>query len=249
MEVSLDPISEEEMGFFLSGVETRQIKMTKDTHSAENLEKINNPPRKPLESSKEFILEEYKHVATEFQAMHEILTKMFNYSLLINAAPITSLAFLVKSGEPINQILKEPIFLIVVGFVFIANFFMAMFIFSGRTQQYVYARAVNLIRRFFADMDPELLRYLYLPTGSARPKFGSMGFLRWSAWGISLLGALWGGLFIWFILPVDCTYCVRSILSTIGFVIYLGLIWILRSSISKGKSHKYPIPLNDLGKD
>jgi hypothetical protein len=196
--------------------------------------------------SKDFMLEEYKHIAAEFQTMHEVLAKMFNYALLINAAPITSLSFLVRSGEPIRQILREPIFLIVVGFVCIANFFTAMIIINGRTQQYVYARAVNLIRRFFAEKDRDLLRYLYLPTGTIQPKFESMGFLRWSTWGISILGGLWASLFVWFALYAYVSCILRFILSGVALIIYLGLIWVFKFVVSKRKQKKYPAPIGDL---
>lgn len=210
----------------------------------ENNEKVN--VTKSMDYSKDFMLEEYKHLAEEFHTMHEVLTKMFNYALLINAAPITSLSFLVKSGEPILQILREPMFLIVVGFVCAANFFVALIIFNGRIQQYVYARAVNMVRRFFAEKDREILKYLYLPTGTVRPKFKSMGFLRWSAWGISILGGLWGAIFMWFILPLSLVLLHRILISFVFFFVYLAVIWVIKYFILIKQAKEYPAPVNDI---
>lgn len=55
----------------------------------------------------------------------------------------------------------------------------------------MYARTMNLVRRYFAERDTALSRYLILPTEPEVPKLTGFGFVGFQIWLIVAIGTLY----------------------------------------------------------
>jgi len=102
---------------------------------------------------------------------------------------------------------------------------------EARLEQYMYAKTVNHLREYFADLDSNLLKYLYLPTSVDVPEFKRLGFV-----GFQILLVQWIGVFFVAygveeiflpILSLTLQFDVTVLLRIIAFIVISFLYFLL----------------------
>ncbi len=172
----------------------------------------------------QFLLEEYRNIAQTHDRLREVGMRLMYFILILSAFPFTLAGFVFREQE--FDFFAAPLSLhllfLVVG---VGIFVLAFALLDARLEQYRYARTVNEIRRYFAENDPNLQNFLYLPTSSKVPDMSKLGFV-----GIQLL----------FIVPIGGTFTAYGILGLTydpiwrwvlglgGIVIYLAAFHLLR---------------------
>jgi len=143
----------------------------------------------------DFLIEEYKNIAATHDEVRHLVVRLFNYFLLLSAFPFTVAGIVFrKDGFNLSSVPREVYFLfLVAGF---GNLLLTVALVDARMGQYRYARAVNLIRKFFEDTFSGLSKYLYLPTDPQRPSWAwtSLGFVAYQI----VFMLLVGGIFIFY---------------------------------------------------
>ena len=107
----------------------------------------------------------------------------------------------------------------------IGIFVLAFALLDARLGQYRYARTVNEIRRYFAENDPKLGNFLYLPTSRKVPDMNKLGFV-----GIQLLFIVpIGGLFTAYgVVGLTHDLMWRWVLGLGAVAVYLVAFYLLR---------------------
>lgn len=142
-----------------------------------------------------FMCEEYKSVATSHDNMREMVGRTFNYFLLISAFPFTAYTFSkIESNSTLTWLL--PVLFIVVA---LGDVCMALAMLEARLSQYRYARAVNLIRKYYVDTSPELDQYMYLPTSPDFPEydFSALGFVKYEVGFVMVIALSYFSIALW----------------------------------------------------
>ncbi len=142
---------------------------------------------KPTEVT--FLIEEYRNIATTHDRLRDLLTRLFNYFLLLSAFPFTVAGIMFRQGE--FDLRSAPMGLhflfLVVG---VGHLFLTLSLVDARLGQYRYARTVNAIRKYFADNAPGLDAYLYLPTDPDVPSWENLGYVRYQVMFMNVVGAV-----------------------------------------------------------
>ena len=142
------------------------------------------------QSTVQFLLEEYKNIAQTHDRLRDVGMRLMYFILILCAFPFTLAGFVFREQE--FDFFAAPLSLhllfLVVG---LGIFVLAYALLDARLGQYRYARTVNEIRRYFAENDANLQKFLYLPTSRKIPDMSNLGFV-----GIQLLFIVpIGGLF------------------------------------------------------
>ncbi len=135
----------------------------------------------------EFMLEEYKQIVITFSETQKQIIELFKVYLAVVGVPITVLAASLKivagpgsvGGNDVITLENLPsIVVAVLAGVAVMGLMVAMMLISRRMQLVAYARTVNSIRRYFAELDEEVgskrlrvIKYLELSTSDAHPPF------------------------------------------------------------------------------
>src|SRR2546425_526516 len=102
-----------------------------------------------------FLVEEYKNIAATHDKQRDMLSRLFNYFLLLSAFPFTVAGITFRAGG--FDLMSAPVGLhilfLVVG---IGHLFLGLTLVDARLGQYRYARTVNAIRKYFSDKSPAL---------------------------------------------------------------------------------------------
>jgi hypothetical protein len=171
-----------------------------------------------------FLFEEYKNVAATHDKLRDVIVRIFNYFLLLSAAPFTVAGIMYQAGG-FNLLQAPPsvhILFIVVG---VAHLFLALTILDARLSQYRYARTVNAIRQYFAETHREIAPYLYLPTDRTNPPFTRLGYVGIQLRLVWVVGALFAGYGVWglrHILPRGA-----GIVAALAFVLYIAIYFLI----------------------
>ncbi len=155
--------------------------------------------------SSDFMIEEYDKIATAYFGLQIQLTEWFKTYITLVGLPLTILAAVYGSLQlPLPSLDSLPdlvsVLLIVVG---ILGFFVTLTIINMRMEMLLYARTINGVRRYFAEMDlnkkdnepsKKLHEFLILPTSDKYPLF----FEKYRAvfWQVIIIGLLDGCLWI-----------------------------------------------------
>ena len=123
-----------------------------------------------------FLFEEYKNVAATHDKLRDVIIRIFNYFLLLSAAPFTVAGVMYQAGG-FNLLQAPPSMHILFLVVGAGHLFLALTILDARLSQYRYARTVNAIRQYFAETHREIAPYLYLPTDRTNPPFTRLGYV------------------------------------------------------------------------
>jgi hypothetical protein len=156
---------------------------------------------------KDFLLEEYRIIASTHDRMRDVINRMFYYFLLLSAIPFT-VATLVYRDSKFN-LTEIPLS---IGLLFLiislSILFLSLASVAARYRQNTYAHTVNRIRAYFADNHLEIKQYLYLPITDAEPRSDDLGHVLYYIISMALVGGL---------------YFFLGIVSLTGFNIFLGL--------------------------
>jgi hypothetical protein len=153
----------------------------------------------------DFMLEEYDKIASAYFGLRDQINEWFKAYLALLGLPLTVLAAVLKLGDGQGPISLSQLPDVVAGLlvtVAVLGFFVALNIIAMRMEMILYARTINGVRRYFADLhqqpnasdnSPKLAQFLILPTSDAVPPF----YEAWRAmfWQVVIVGALDGLVF------------------------------------------------------
>ncbi len=139
--------------------------------------------------SVKFLLEEYRNIADTHDKLRDLQTRLFNFFLLMSAFPFTLLGILYKdkSLDLLANLQSLSVLFIVVG---AGHMLLTLSLVDARLSQYRYARTVNLVRRYFLDLDSRIANYLFLPTREDVPRWEDLGYVKWERNFMLMIGAL-----------------------------------------------------------
>ncbi len=146
----------------ISGREAKGVKMKTQTTSV------------PEEQASEFLLAEYTALRELRLSLESLGENRVNFFFAAISGSAVGLGL-------INQlsVLAETLYF-VNGAVFVGLFFFGLMTFARMVERSIritaYTRAMNRIRRYFADKHPDITQYLWLPLHDDRPAFGFTAF-------------------------------------------------------------------------
>jgi hypothetical protein len=150
--------------------------------------------------SSDFMTTEYDRISTAYFDLRDQVNEWFKTYVTLISLPLTVLVAVTKIGEDSNTTNFSTIppivsiLLIVVAFL---GFFVNLSIVSMRMEMILYARTINGIRRFFAELGQNenstgkiksLAKFLILPTSDKQPPFYESG--RAMFWQVCMIGFL-----------------------------------------------------------
>jgi len=186
----------------------------------------------------EFMIQEYDRISAAYFGLRDQVNEMFKAYLTLIGFPLTVLAAVIKLGEDKQVISVGDLPDVVSGLMIVVallGFFAALMIISMRMEMILYARTINGVRRYFAQLDivcpaatahPSLVEHLVLPTSDAMPPF----FESWRAmfWQVCMVGLLDGIVF-----GTAMQSLVRSgwlaavVIGLVYAALHLGLYWFM----------------------
>ena len=122
----------------------------------------------------DFMLEEYKQIVAAFFDLSRQKSQMFRFYLILVTIPISLIAAILGIEETPLSIFNLPILVVLVIIaIAIAGLIMTAIVVDIRFESILYAKTVNLVRRFFKDIgkDYKLHDYLVLPYSDEFPKY------------------------------------------------------------------------------
>lgn len=122
----------------------------------------------------DFMLEEYKQIVAAFFDLSKQKSEMFRFYLILVTIPITLIAAVLGLEKTPFSFQNLPTLVTLVLFATaIAGLIMTAIIVDIRFECILYAKTVNLARRFFMDKGEEhkLRSYALLPDGDDLPKY------------------------------------------------------------------------------
>jgi len=182
--------------------------------------------------SSDFMLTEYERISTAFFGLRDQVNDWFKAYLTLIGFPLTVLAAALKIGTGnISASLTElpDIVSALLMLVSILGFFVTVSIISMRMEMILYARTINIVRRFFGDNDKKLVNFLILPTSDRMPPFYEAG--RAIYWQIVFMGLLDGIILGLGVNNLFKTDWITSLIAGTGFVIIHLVVYRLFASI------------------
>jgi len=150
-------------------------------------------------SGSEFMLREYQHIANAFFNLQDKANDWFRTYVTLYGLPLTVLVAIIgvsSDGIDISLLMLPDVVSGLLLIVSMLGFFIAMMIVSMRMEMILYARTINAVRRYFAEVDSSTLRkgqhqvvdFLILPTSDTVPPF----YEPWRAtfWQVLFIGFL-----------------------------------------------------------
>lgn len=140
----------------------------------------------------QFLLDEYRNIAQTHDKLRDVGMRLMYFVLILSAFPFTLAGFIFREQgfDFFAAPLSLHLLFLVVG---LGIFVLAFTLLDARLGQYRYARTVNEIRRYFAENDPDLPNFLYLPTSRQIPDMSRLGFVGIQLLFIVPLGGLFTG--------------------------------------------------------
>ena len=133
------------------------------------------------------MIKEYDRISTAYFSLRAQVNEWIKIYITLIGLPLTVLAVVLNKGIGSTDINLNNIPIIVSALLFmvsILGFFVTLSIISIRMQMILYARTINGVRRFFAELDQgssprthpsELVNYLILPISDTVPSFYEVG--------------------------------------------------------------------------
>jgi len=142
----------------------------------------------------DYMLEEYVQTNLHFFHLQNRLNDWFKTFIALYGVPFTVLAAVTGIGDGIEglDLFELPgIVVFLLAIIAFLGFFVAMMIINMRMEMILHKRAVNDVRRYFAQIDtgnPSIAGFLVLPTSDRLPPF----YERWrdTFWQVLLIGLL-----------------------------------------------------------
>lgn len=190
----------------------------------------------------DFMLEEYKQIASAFFNLSNQRSKMIQHYLVLVTIPVGLVTAVLALGDPPPGIFELPqvvgVFSLVVG---IMGLLVNAILIHLRFEMVFYARTINLVREYFAEHGegPSIRKYLGLPTTDDLPHFSES---PWSdEWWAKYTGIFFEILFIGFISFVLFCMALPSLFPFVLPLEYLGwspvvylLMYVLSAIVSIG---------------
>lgn len=179
----------------------------------------------------DFMIQEYDQIASAYFGLRDQVNDWFKTYLSLIGLPLTVLVAVLRLAEEQLPISIAGLPDVVAGLLILVaalGFFVALSIVAMRMEMILYARTINGIRRYFAELDQkaksgagerELAAYLVLPTSDSIPPF----FEPWRA-------MLWQVIIIGFIDAAILTVAVQSLLR-------VGWLWSAVIGMAYGLVH------------
>jgi hypothetical protein len=135
----------------------------------------------------DFMIQEYDRISTAYFGLRDQVNEWFKLYVTLVGLPLTVLVAVSKFGDSSTNVDLNNLPIIVsalLAMVALLGVFVTFSIISMRMEMILYARTINGIRRFFADLDEasssppkliKLVRYLILPTRDNFPHFYEAG--------------------------------------------------------------------------
>ena len=127
-----------------------------------------------LRNRSDFMLEEYRVIASAFHNMKDQRSKMIKHYLTLITLPLGLLAAVRTFGDLPTELTELPMIVGVFAFVIgLVGVLINAVLVQMRFQIINYARTINLVRRYFAENTegPPIDRYLGLPKTDDRPRY------------------------------------------------------------------------------
>jgi hypothetical protein len=177
----------------------------------------------------DFMLVEYSQTDTGFFNLQDKINDWFKTFIALYGIPFTVLAAVIGIGdvaESLDLFTLPAIVALLFAIIALLGFFVAMTIVSMRMEMILYKRAINVIRRYFAEIDlgnnaaPGISNYLVLSTSDRTPPF-------YEPWRDIFWQVLFIGFLDSFTLYISITNLVRLdlVVLAIPALIYWGLHW------------------------
>jgi hypothetical protein len=181
------------------------------------------------EATVQFLLEEYRNIAQTHDKLRDVGMRLMYYVLILSAFPFTLAGFVFQHQE--FDMFAAPLSLyllfLIVGLSILV---LAFSILDARLGQYRYARTVNEIRRYFAENDPGLEIYLYLPRSKEIPDMNKLGFVGTQFFFIVPIGAIFTAYGFSGFLD---GFLFRLGIGLLTIAVYIVLFWLVRKLYSK----------------
>lgn len=150
-------------------------------------------------NASDFMHQEYDRISKAYFGLSNRIVDMLKVYLALLGLPLTALAALgpESGGKAVYIDTFPPVVAGLLLVLALLGFLVALTIVSMRLDQIMYARTINSVRRYFADIgsDPScgaspIVQYLVLPTSDAKPAF----FEAWRTtfWQVVMLGIVNG---------------------------------------------------------
>ena len=127
-----------------------------------------------LRNRSDFMLEEYRVIATAFHYMKDQRSKMIKHYLTLITLPLGLLAAVRTFGDFPTELTELPMIVGVFAFVIgLVGVLINAVLIQMRFQIINYARTINLVRQYFAKETegPSIVKYLALPMTDDRPHY------------------------------------------------------------------------------
>jgi len=137
------------------------------------------------------MLMEYERIASAYFGLRDQSNEWFKAYLALIGLPLTVLAAVLKLGDGYISATLDNLPQLVAGLLVLVSllgFFVTLSVVSMRMEMILYARTINLVRRYFGDQDKELHKYFVLPTSDTKPPFYELW--RSMFWQVIMLGFL-----------------------------------------------------------
>lgn len=143
-------------------------------------------------NGKEYMLAEYDKIATAYFGLRDQINEWFKAYVTLVGFPLTILAAILKisgGNTPGFSLFTLPdIVSALLILVALMGFFVTLTIISMRMEMILYARTINLVRRYFGEKHNDIQPFLILPTSDLFPPFYEAG--RAMFWQVLLIGLL-----------------------------------------------------------
>lgn len=192
-----------------------------------------------VEQEKEFMITEYDRISTAYFGLQNQVNEWFKSYLTVIGFPITVLIAILRLVPSEKEITFTSLPNILAGLLLIIallGLFITISIISMRMEMIMYARTINLVRRYFAVNNEKLLDYLALPKTDTKPGFYEKKDSL--IWQISIMAIIDGALIS--IVVVNLTKINQVLSISIGFVFCL-LHWLIYRYIAYRRTKKWTI--------
>lgn len=187
----------------------------------------------------DFMITEYDRISTAYFGLQNQVNEWFKSYLTVIGFPITVLVAILRLVPSEEEITLTSLPNILAGLLLIIallGLFITISIISMRMEMIMYARTINLVRRYFAVNNEKLLDYLALPKTDTKPGFyEKKDSLNWQ---ISIMAIIDGALISVVVVNLTKINQVLSIL--IGFVFCL-LHWLIYRYIASRRTKTWNI--------
>ena len=195
----------------------------------------------------DFMITEYERISTAYFGLQNQVNDWFKSYLTIIGFPLTIFIAILRLVPEKNEVTITSLPELIAGLLIIVallGLFITISIVSMRMEMIMYARTINLIRRYFACNDEKLLKHLVLPKTDTKPGFyEKKDSLNWQIFIIAIIDGTLLTTAIINLTNIKYFYCI-----IIG-IVFLAFHWVVYWLLGKSRTKKWNIiHQEDIGK-